>query len=164
MDQIHPAASGHLPAFITPPGHSDWLFNVTIVLVIAIVLVVGNLYFRLHALPEQLAHRGKKVQMEIVAVLALIALFTHDHIWWIAALLLAFIELPDFTTPISSMARSLDKLARDASVRPRLPEEAPADALPAPPAPAPVPAPPLPTTATDAPPPPPPPPTPAAKA
>ena len=119
MDQIHPAASGHLPAFITPPGHSDWLFNVTIVLVIAIVLVVGNLYFRLHALPEQMAHRGKKVQMEIVAVLALIALFTHDHIFWIAALLLAFIDLPDFTSPLSSMARSLDKLARDGDLQGR---------------------------------------------
>ena len=119
MDQLHPAASGHLPAFITPPGHSDWLFNVTIVLVIAIVLVVGNLYFRLHALPEQMAHRGKKVQMEIVAVLALIALFTHDHIFWIAALLLAFIDLPDFTSPLSSMARSLDKLARDGDLQGR---------------------------------------------
>ena len=49
--------------------------------------------------------------MEIVAVLALISLFTHNHIFWIAGLLLAFIDLPDFTTPMSSMARSLEKLS-----------------------------------------------------
>ena len=113
MEQTHPAASGHLPAFITGPGQTDVLFVVTIVLLIAIVLLIGNFYLRLHALPEQMAHRTKKVQMEIVAVLALIALFTHNHLFWIAALLLAFVEIPDFSTPIASMARSLEKIARD---------------------------------------------------
>jgi intracellular septation protein A len=78
-----------LPVFITGPGQTDYLFAATVVLLIASVLVVGNLYLRLHALPEQLAHRGKKVQLEIVAVLALIALFTHEHLFWIAALLAA---------------------------------------------------------------------------
>lgn len=116
MEQTHAAATGHLPVFITSPGQTDYLFVVTMVLLIGIVLVVGNLYFRLHALPEQLAHRTKKVQMEIVAVLALIALFTHNHLFWIAALLLAFVELPDFSTPISSMARSLEKIANDRSL------------------------------------------------
>lgn len=113
MEQTHLAATGHLPAFITSPGQTDVLFIVTIILLVTIVLVIGNLYFRLHALPEQLAHRTKKVQMEIVAILALIALFTHNHLFWIAALLLAFIQVPDFSTPIASMARSLEKLARD---------------------------------------------------
>jgi hypothetical protein len=113
LDQIHPAAVKHLPVFITGPGQTDYLFVVTVVLLVGGVLLVGNLYLRLHALPEQLAHRGKKVQLEIVAVLALIALFTHEHLFWIAALLLALIPLPDFSTPIASMARSLEKLARD---------------------------------------------------
>ena len=54
---------------------------------------------------------GKKVQMEIVAVLALISLFTHNHLFWIAGLLLALIDLPDFSSPISSIARSLEKLS-----------------------------------------------------
>jgi hypothetical protein len=117
LEQTHPAATGHLPAFITSPGQADVLFVVTVVLLIGIVLLIGNFYMRLHALPEQMAHRGKKVQMEIVAVLALIALFTHIHLFWIAALLLAFIEVPDFRTPIASMARSLEKLAGDGSSR-----------------------------------------------
>lgn len=113
MEQTHAAATGHLPAFITSPSQTDYLFVVTMILLVGIVLLVGNLYFRLHALPEQMAHRTKKVQLEFVAVLALIALFTHNHLFWIAALLLAFVDLPDFSTPISSMARSLDKIAGD---------------------------------------------------
>jgi hypothetical protein len=124
LEQIHPAAVKHLPVFITGPGQTDYLFVATVVLLVASVLVVGNLYLRLHALPEQLAHRGKKVQLEIVAVLALIALFTHEHLFWIAALLLALIPLPDFSTPIASMAQSLEKLARDRDVEARAEEEA----------------------------------------
>jgi len=124
LEPIHPAAVKHLPVFITGPGQTDYLFVATVVLLVASVLVVGNLYLRLHALPEQLAHRGKKVQLEIVAVLALIALFTHEHLFWIAALLLALIPLPDFSTPIASMAQSLEKLARDRDVEARAEEEA----------------------------------------
>jgi len=51
------------------------------------------------------------VQMEIVAVLALISLFTHNHIYWIIGLLLAFIRIPDFSTPLYSIARSMARLA-----------------------------------------------------
>ena len=125
MEGTHPAAAKHLPAFITGPGQTDVLFVVVAVLLIGIVLLIGNFYFRLHALPEQLAHRGHKVQFEIVAVLALLALFTHNHLFWIAALLLALIQLPDFSTPIASMARSLDKLAKSDERRPEevLPKE-----------------------------------------
>ena len=76
-----------------------------------------------------MAH-GKKVQMEIVAVLALISLFTHNHLFWIAGLLLALIDLPDFSSPISSIARSLEKLsgrdpAREEAELARFPEPEP---------------------------------------
>ena len=111
MDSKHPVAVDRLPGFITTPGQTDVLFVITTILLIAAVLGVGVLYLRLHALPEQIAHRTRKVQFEIVAVLALLALFTHNHLFWIAGLLLAFIELPDFASPINSMARSLDRLA-----------------------------------------------------
>jgi hypothetical protein len=57
------------------------------VILLLFVLMVGVMYFRLHALPDRFAH--KKVQLEIVCVLALIAMFTHMHIFWIAGLLLA---------------------------------------------------------------------------
>ena len=70
------------------------------------VLVFGILFLRLHTLPERMAHRSHKLQFEIVAVLGLIALFTHMHIFWIAGLLLAMIDLPDFGTPLKRIAGS----------------------------------------------------------
>lgn len=108
---VHPAAIEHLPIFITHPGQTDYLFIVVVIFLLMAVLAVGNLYFQLHALPERRAHRTSKVQMEIVAVLALISLFTHNHLFWIAGLLLAFIQIPDFSTPLYSIAQSLGKLS-----------------------------------------------------
>lgn len=116
MEQsIHPAAIEHLPVFVTAPGQTDYLFVGVAIFLLLVVLVIGNLYFQLHAVPERMAHRTSKVQMEIVAVLALISLFTHNHLYWIAGLLLAFIQFPDFSTPLYSIAQSLGKLSgRDA--------------------------------------------------
>ena len=51
------------------------------------------------------------LQFEIVAVLGLISLFTHMHIFWVAGLLLAMIDLPDFGTPMRSIADSVEKIA-----------------------------------------------------
>src|SRR6516165_1834933 len=47
----------------------------------------------------------------IVAILGLLALFTHIHLFWIAALLLALVDLPDFGTPMRSIADSVGKIA-----------------------------------------------------
>ncbi|OHV74171.1 hypothetical protein, partial [Ensifer sp. LCM 4579] len=110
-ESLHLAAVAHVPAFIAAPGETDVLMNVMIVFVLLLVLLVGVLYLRLHALPEHMAHGASKVQLQLVAVLSLIALFTHNHLFWIAALLLALIEFPDFSTPVSSMAESLRKIA-----------------------------------------------------
>ena len=63
------------------------------------------------SLPERVAHRTKKVQLDIVAVLCLLALFTNEHVFWIAALLLAFIDLPDFLTPVQRIASAAEKIA-----------------------------------------------------
>jgi hypothetical protein len=122
-DMIHPAATKHLPIFITAPGHSDVLFIIVVVFLLIVVLAVGNLYFQLHAVPERMAHRTNRVQMEIVAVLALISLATHNHLFWIAALLLAFVQFPDFSTPMESIAQSLRKLARKDEAPPDDPGE-----------------------------------------
>jgi hypothetical protein len=111
MGETHPAAGEHLPPFIAGPDQTDILFVAMVAVLIGVVLLIGNLYLRLHALPERMAHRTQKVQLEIVAVLALISLFTHNHLFWIAALLLALVQLPDFSSPIASIARSLEKIA-----------------------------------------------------
>ena len=80
---------------------------------VALGFDVWNLFFRprLHTLPERMAHKSHKLQFEIVAVLGLIALFTHMHIFWIAGLLLAMIDLPDFGGSLSRIAGSAEKIA-----------------------------------------------------
>ncbi|MCV9910460.1 hypothetical protein OIV19_23125 [Brucella sp. HL-2] len=108
----HPVAIDHIPSFITAPGQSDMLFNVVIIFLLVVIFLTGVLYLRLHALPDQMAHKTNKVQLQLVAVLGLIALLTHNQLFWIAALLLAMTDLPDFVSPVTSMARSLDAIAR----------------------------------------------------
>jgi hypothetical protein len=129
-EPLHPAAIHHLPPFVTAPGETDVLFAVMAIFVLLALIGIGVFYFKLHALPEQMAHRGQKVQFQIVAVLALLALFTHNHAFWIAGLLLALIPLPDFTTPLSSMAGSLERIAAGAgfAAAPHPRREAPAPA------------------------------------
>ena len=104
-------APPHLPSFITGPGQSDWLMTVMAVFLIVAVISMGLVYLKLHALPEHMADRTNKVQLQFVAVLALIALLTHNNVFWVAALLLALIDLPDFSTPMNSIALSLERLS-----------------------------------------------------
>ena len=108
---LHSAATDHVPFFVTAPGQTDGLFSAMVVFLIVVVFSIGIFYLRLHALPEQMAHGTSKVQMQIVGVLELLALFTHNHIFWIGALLIALVEFPDFSSPLASMAQSLEKLA-----------------------------------------------------
>jgi hypothetical protein len=81
------------------------------IFLVATVLWVGTLYWKLHSLPERMAHKSHKLQFEIVAVLGLLALFTHIHLFWVAGLLLAMIDLPDFSTPLRSIAGSVATIA-----------------------------------------------------
>jgi hypothetical protein len=108
-EALHPAARDPLPAFITAPGETDVLMVVMGVFLVLFVIIIGVLYFRLHALPDRFAH--KKVQFEIVCVLGLIAMFTHMHIFWIAGLLLAMIDFPDLGTPLKRIANSAENIA-----------------------------------------------------
>jgi len=107
----HPAATHHLPGFFTAPGETDVLMVVTAVFLGAAIVAFGILFLRLHSLPERIAHKTHKVQFEIVAVLGLIALFTHMHIFWVIALLLALVQLPDFGGPLGRIAGSVEKMA-----------------------------------------------------
>jgi hypothetical protein len=101
----------HLPFYIVKPGETDVLMIIMGIFLIFAVLGVGVLYLRLHSLPEQMAHKSQKLQFEVVAVLGLISLFTHQHIFWIAGLLLALVDLPDFSTPLTRIAGSVEKIA-----------------------------------------------------
>src|SRR3982751_3370030 len=110
-ESIHPVAVEHLPMFITPPGETDVLMVTMAGILLLAVLGFGVFFFRLHSLPEHIAHKSHKMQAELVAVLCLISLFTHMHIFWIIGLVLALIEMPDFGTPLKRIAGSTERLA-----------------------------------------------------
>src|ERR1700747_1920478 len=116
----------HLPFYLAKPGETDVLMIVMGIFLILAILGVGNIYLRLHSLPERMAHKGQKLQFEIVAVLGLISLFTHMHIFWIAGLLLALVDLPDFSTPLTRIAGSVEKIADNESPPAEPPAEEPA--------------------------------------
>ena len=119
MEQLNPVASEHLPSFITPPGQTDVLMVVMGIILVAAVLMFGVVFLRLHTLPERMAHKSQKIQFEIVAILGLISLFTHMHIFWIAGLLLAVIDFPDFGNSLNRIAGSTEKIAGDTTRRRR---------------------------------------------
>jgi hypothetical protein len=120
-EAMHTAAPHHLPPFITAPGETDVLFTGSVIFLVLAVMGIGSLYFWLHSLPERMSHGASQIQFQLVAVLSLLALFTHIHAFWIAALFLALIPVPDFWTPLASMADSLAKMATRGS-RPRFAE------------------------------------------
>jgi hypothetical protein len=105
------AAHTHLPSFITAPGDTDVLMVVMGVILVLVVMMFGIIFFRIHTLPERMAHRGHKLQFEIVAVLGLLALLTHMHIFWVAGLLLAMIDIPDFGGSLARIAGSAERIA-----------------------------------------------------
>ncbi|MBL6459156.1 hypothetical protein JMJ55_27930 [Belnapia sp. T6] len=107
----HPEASHHVPFYLPGADGSDPIMVGAGIFLTVAVLAFGLLFLRLHTLPERMAHRGHKLQFEIVAVLGLLALFTHMHIFWVAGLLLALIDLPDFTGPMRRIAGSSERLA-----------------------------------------------------
>jgi hypothetical protein len=113
--ELHPAASHHLPIFVTAPGGTDVLMVVTAIILLGAVIGFGILFLTLHTLPERMAHKSQKLQFEIVAVLGLLALFTHQHIFWVAGLLLAVIDLPDIGGWMGRIAGSVEKIADKAS-------------------------------------------------
>ena len=107
----NPAATAHLPFFVTAPGETDVLFNVMVVVIVGSIVLAGVIFLTIHSLPERMAHKSRKIQLDIVAVLCLLALFTHEHAFWFAALLLAFLDIPDFLTPFNRIATSIETIA-----------------------------------------------------
>lgn len=57
-ETLHPAASHHLPSFITAPGETDILMVVMGVILVGAVLMFGILFFRLHTLASAACKRA----------------------------------------------------------------------------------------------------------
>ena len=110
-DQLHPLAPHHQPFYLAPGEGTDVAMVAMGIFLVATIFWVGTLYWRLHSLPERMAHKSEKLQFEIVAVLGLLSLFTHIHAFWVVGLLLAMIDIPDFGTPLRSIAVSVEKIA-----------------------------------------------------
>ncbi len=125
---LNPAAHGPLPFFITPPGSTDVLMLVGAIVLVGAVFGAGVLFLHLHSLPERMAHKGQKLQFEIVAVLCLLALFTHNNVFWVIGLLLALVDVPDFLSPMNRIAKAAERMAGmppQTEIPPELPDGPP---------------------------------------
>ena len=111
-DNMHSMAPHHLPAFIPNADGSDLLFTSVIIGTIVLILVLGSAYFTLHSIPEKMAHESNSMQFQAIGILALLALFTHNNLFWVIALLLAAVRFPDFLTPIQSISESLKHMRK----------------------------------------------------
>ena len=49
-ESLHPAASHHLPSFITAPGETDVLMVMMSIILVLGVMGFGSLFFRLHTI------------------------------------------------------------------------------------------------------------------
>ena len=107
----HPLKPEHLPSYLAAADGSDHLLTVMVWFVVGLVLLIGVGYFTLHALPERMAHAGSAAQLQLVSILAILALFTHNGVFWVLALLLAAFRPPDIVTPLTSIAQSLAAIA-----------------------------------------------------
>ena len=101
----------HIPGYLAG-ANSDPLMIVMAVILVVIILIAGVFYFKLHAVPEHIAHGKNHTQIQLITILTILALFTHNNIFWVAALVLAVVELPDFLTPLKSIAKSLATIAK----------------------------------------------------
>jgi phosphatidylglycerophosphate synthase len=101
----------NIPGYLAGADSDPLMIAMAIILVI-IILIAGVLYFKLHAVPEHIAHGKNHTQIQLIAILTILALFTHNNIFWIAALVLAVVELPDFLSPLKSIAKSLETIAK----------------------------------------------------
>ena len=107
----NPIATTHMPFFITAPGETDVLFNVTLWFVVASIILTGVIFLTIHSLPERMAHKSKKILLDLIALLCLLALLTHQHLFWFIAIILAFVDIPDFLTPVNRIAKSVESMA-----------------------------------------------------
>ena len=99
-------AHEYLPFYITGPGETDILFGAVAISLVAILIGFGALYFTIQAIPDRIVEGAGKAQMQVVGLLGLISLFTMNNAYWIAAILLAAVRIPDIVSPLKEIARA----------------------------------------------------------
>lgn len=108
--ELHPMATGHIPSYVTQADGSDFLFTFMVVFTVIVIILIGVGYFTLHSIPEKIAHESNHPQFQLVGILALLALFTHNGLFWIAAILVAGFQFPDFAAPLRGIADAIRSL------------------------------------------------------
>ncbi|MBO9448976.1 hypothetical protein J7426_01825 [Tropicibacter sp. R16_0] len=104
-------ATGHIPDYVVAADGSDYLFTFMVFFTLGLILLIGIGYFTLHSLPERMAHESNHSQFQVVGILALIALFTHNNLFWVLAVVVAGFRFPDYLSPMESIAQSLARMA-----------------------------------------------------
>ena len=113
MTEATTSALEHLPFFVTAPGETDILYSAVAVFLVLVAIGFGALYFTIQAIPDRLADTTSKVQLQIVGLLGLLSLVTMNNAYWVAALLLAAVRIPDIVTPLRDIARELGAQRRE---------------------------------------------------
>ena len=122
MIETHPPTSpAHLPWFITEPGQVDTLMVFTGVFLLLFTVAIIRLMLRLIVLPATLVSPEQRAKFEVVGVLSLIALYTPGHFYWVAALLVAVTDIPDFASPLRRMADAVGRVARSPRKKKEIP-------------------------------------------
>nr|WP_171133904.1 MULTISPECIES: hypothetical protein [unclassified Ruegeria] len=122
-------STGHIPSYVTQADGSDFLFTFMLVFTVIVIVLIGVAYFTLHAIPEKLAHKSNHPQFQLVGILALLALFTHNGLFWVAAILVAGFQFPDFAAPLRGIADAIRSLGPQRKSDPVI-EEPPVDPTP----------------------------------
>ncbi|WP_299636448.1 hypothetical protein [uncultured Ruegeria sp.] len=123
---LHPMATGHIPGYVVAADGSDYLFSAMVVFFVVLVVLIGVGYLTLHSVPEKMAHENNHPQFQLVGILALLALFTHNGLFWVAAILVAGFQFPDFATPLRNIADAIRSLGQSP-----VPEPVPETTVPA---------------------------------
>lgn len=109
---LHPMATGHIPGYVVAADGSDYLFSAMVVFFVVLVVLIGVGYLTLHSVPEKMAHENNHPQFQLVGILALLALFTHNGLFWVAAILVAGFQFPDFASPLRNIADAIRSLGQ----------------------------------------------------
>ncbi|WP_417750499.1 hypothetical protein [Ruegeria sp. SCP11] len=107
---LHPMATGHIPSYVTQADGSDFLLTFMFVFTVVVIILIGVGYFTLHSIPEKIAHESNHPQFQLVGILALLALFTHNGLFWVAAILVAGFQFPDVAAPLRAIADAIRSL------------------------------------------------------
>lgn len=111
-------ATGHIPSYVTQADGSDFLLTFMFVFTVLVIVLIGVGYFTLHSIPEKIAHESNHPQFQLVGILALLALFTHNGLFWVAAILVAGFQFPDVAAPLRAIADAIRSLGKQSNEAP----------------------------------------------